>query len=737
VSGVVADSVTKEPLAGAEVRLLRAGRLLASATTGIRGGFTLTILGGSADEIEARRIGFHPLSHRLAAGMCDTTVSLALGSVVLNLDTITVTAASPVGIDPKTGNTVFQQDTYHGSPPTTTSEIVQQAVAGAARAPTGEVHIRGQHGEYTYYVDGVPVPPGISGSLSELFSPAIVDRAEFETGGWDAEYGNRNTAVIKVDTRIPPGGLGLQGSLDAGAFGTSGEGLLATGNVGRFGVVLSGARRVTDMWHDPVMPGPGGEPLNFHNAGSDLYGFGKLRYTAGARDLLTLDVNLSRTSFEVPFDSTGGVRLNDHQQERNGFGTVSWRHAFGQTLSEGELFVALYHRASGLTYTPGLGEAPEFLFYPDTVRYNVSEERSGRTTGVKADALLPATGKVQFRTGVDASLVRGHEHFATEDAQGDPGPSVDSPVRGGDLGAYAEASWRPSPLWELRPGLRYDVHSAPLAGDATQLSPRFRLSLFPSPQASVWLYYGRLFVPSPVEDFHVLASAGQGGAVGLPTYPERDHFVEAGTALRLPRAGITIKLEAYHKWSTPAIDDNTLPGTALTATVNVARVRITGIESVLEIRPAGPIGGYLNVALSHAYAHGPITGGFSPTAYPSGWYDLDHDQRLSIVGNLSYTVPRWFGSITGIFGSGLTNGHPDAAPTGLGLFDFNAAVKVPPNFIVNAALGANLRLLGSALRPQVFIDNLFNLHYVLKGAFTSGPALGRPRTFSVQVSIGR
>ncbi len=106
-------------------------------------------------------------------------------------------------VDTRTGDQVFKQDEFQGSPTLTTSQIVQQAIAGAARAPTGEVHIRGQHAEYTYYIDGVPVPPGISGSLNELFDPTIADQINFQTGSWDAEYGGRNVAVINVTTRIP------------------------------------------------------------------------------------------------------------------------------------------------------------------------------------------------------------------------------------------------------------------------------------------------------------------------------------------------------------------------------------------------------------------------------------------------------------------------------------------------------------------------------------------------------
>jgi len=54
-----------------------------------------------------------------------------------------------------------------------------------------------------YYVDGVPVPPGISGSLNELFDPSIVNQIDFQTGGWDAEYGLRNAAIVQCHDPDP------------------------------------------------------------------------------------------------------------------------------------------------------------------------------------------------------------------------------------------------------------------------------------------------------------------------------------------------------------------------------------------------------------------------------------------------------------------------------------------------------------------------------------------------------
>ena len=195
------------------------------------------------------------------------------------------------------------------------------------------------------------------------------------------------------------------------------------------------------------------------------------------------------------------------------------------------------------------------------------------------------------------------------------------------------------------------------------------------------------------------------------------------------------KLVAYYRDNSPAVDDNTLPGTALVATVNVARVHVTGIESVLEFHPDGAISGYINAALNHATAHGPVTGGFFPTPYPTGWFDQDHDQRLSIVASGNYS-PRWgYVNLAGIFGSGLTNGNPAAAPNQTGLFDFNPRIKVAPSLVFNAGVGVRWTFGDMTMRPELSVDNVFDHRYILKGAFTSGPSIGRPRSINVRFTL--
>jgi carboxypeptidase family protein len=740
LSGTVRDSASGQALAGSDVIVSQGGRIVVRSQTDASGRFRIHNLPDGAYEVEVRLVGFRPATSQVTIGGSgqDTDVSVGLVPSVAQLQELETTAPVPVAVDTRTGNQIFKQDNYHGAPTQTTSQIVQQSIAGAARAPTGEVHIRGQHAEYTYYIDGVPVPAGISGSLNELFNPDVVNQISFQTGSWDAEYGNKNAAIVDVNTRVPAGGLRGDASTYGGSFAGNGQTIDASQNIGKWGWFVSGTRQATNMRREPVVfDTVTNDPVNFHNHGEDLFTFGKLQYLPSTNDVVNLNLNWSRTRFEVPFDSTGGAFSDDHQQDINSFANLGWRHQFsGSSSGSGsELFVAAFHRRGSLKYTPGVNDIASFTFFPDTTPFNLTEHRNFNTTGLKADYLYRFSEHLQFKVGGLASFTRGHEDFTALDQAGAPGPASNSGLKGSDEWGYAQTVIAPSEHWELRTGIRYDNHEAPFAGSQGQVSPRVKLSFFPDAQTTIWAYYGRLFVPTNVEDLRAITSVAQGGVVAEPTLPERDHFFELGIVHRFP-VGVVARLSAYHKRSSPGIDDNTVPGSAITTSVNIDQVWIDGVETVLEIRPTGRLSGYLNFALNHAYGIGPITGGFFPADNPPGYFDLDHDQRISALATVNYADRRLFLSVTGSYGSGLTNGEDPDSTFGRGLFDFNRSIKVDPNFDLSASGGYAFAFSGVYLRPEVYVDNLLNHKYLLKGAFFSGASVGRPRTVLVRLNLG-
>ena len=741
VGGSVVDSTSGTPLSGGEVRLTRAGSTVAVATTDAFGRYVIHNLSAGGYTIEVRYLGYRAVSRDVTVGPGDETAAadFRLVPLPLNLSAVEVRAAVPLAVDTRTGNQVFKQNDYHGAPTNTTSQILQQSIAGSVRAPTGEVHIRGQHAEYTYYVDGVPVPAGISGSLNELFDPEVVNQIDFQTGGWDAEYGNKNTAIVNVNTRIPTGGFHLDASGYGGSFHANGQALNASTNAGKWGFFFSGARQETEMRREPVVFDTlRNTAENFHNDGTDLFGFAKVQYVPSDRDVVNLDLNRSRTRFAVPFDSVEGI-IDDHQQDVNGFVNLGWRHRFAEGASgsgrSSELFTGAFFRDGSLLYTPGLTDSATFAFSPDTTHYILAEDRNFHSAGVKVDYTLRPHHGLEFKTGVLASFTGGHENFSTLTKAGSPGPASNSDLKGSDVGVYAQTAIAPSDKWELRTGVRFDNHNAPFAGNQHQVSPRVKLSFFPNPANTFWVYYGRLFVPTNVEDLRAITSVADSGVVTAPTLPERDNFYEVGYVHRFP-FGVVTKLSGYYKRSAPGIDDNTVPGSAIVTSVNIANIWVRGIEGVVEVRPPGPVSGYVNLALNHAYGIGPITGGFFPVEPPSGYFDLDHDQRLSGVASVVYSQRGFYASATGIYGSGLINANPPDSTYGTGLFDFNKANHVSPNFILNASAGYTWAVGNVVIRPQLYVDNVFDHKYLLKGAFFSGASVGRPRSVQLRVNIG-
>jgi len=755
LTGSVTDSSNGQPLQSAQVAVKnQTGAIIRATTTDAFGRFTAHNLPTGTYSVVVHLVGYRPITRRLAVGANATSQSqmnFAMEPVTLSLEAMQVTASVPITVDTHTGDQLFQETEFHGAPTVTTSQILQQSIVGAAKAPTGEVHVRGQHAEYTYYIDGVPVPAGISGSLNELFDPEVVNQISFQTGGWDAEYGNKNAAIVNVTTKIPSGGFHASASSFVGTFDHSatvgptsfnGQTVGVSGNNGPWGLYIAGSRQFSDMRREPVVfDTSGNRIINFHNSGNDEYGFGKLQYTSGTSDLVALEANLGRTRFAVPFDSTGGIIQDDHQRDINSFVNLGWRHQFGAKTSgagSSEFFTGLFYRHGSLDYNPSREDQPQFVFFPDTTPRNLSEHRNFNAYGIKADYTTRPADGLEFKVGTSSSVTRGHEDFTTFAASGAPGPSSNSDLTGSDVGVYAQTVYSPSEQVEIRTGVRYDSHAAPFAGNQNQVSPRIRLNYYPSTLTTLYAYYGRLFVPTNVEDLRAITSAAQAGEATQPTLPERDNFYEAGLIQRLPNAALNFKFSAYHKESSPGIDDNTVPGSAIVTSVNIATVKITGLEAVLEYRPEGPFSAYTNAALAHAYGHGPITGGFFPTDTPEGFFDLDHDQRLSIVGSGTYAPGRFFLSGTVTYGSGLTNGVDPAdcnCSYGTGLFDFNRGIKVASSTVIDASVGYTITAGRGVFQPSLFVDNILNTKYLLKGAFFSGPSVGRPRSIQARLKV--
>lgn len=597
------------------------------------------------------------------------------------------------------------------------SHLITSTVAGAASAPSGEFHIRGSHGQYTYYLDGAPLPESVSGSFSDLIDPKNIETLRVLTGGFPAQYGDNLAAVFDVTARAGQPGRprGFAEQLLSG-YRTSQSTLQFGGGAPHFQYYLSGVRNFTNRRLDPVTQDP------LHDAGSDSVVFGKFDYEAGTNDRIILDTARTDAYLQLPNEEQQQAIGRDVTQREDGdFANLIWRHTQGLN----GLTLALYSHQSRLRYTGDpthdLADASAASAdggTPANLPSSAFEDRDANYIGLRTDAATRVAARHKIGYGFDISTITGTEHFtllnAVDNGDGTTGVQTiqdEHALSGGDRSAYLQDDWTPG-RFLVNYGVRYDLHKTDTT--TSQLSPRLNLTYTLNGRDKVHAYYDRLFQPAPIEDIRRLDP----NAVAFK--PERDNFYEVGYTHE--NGGITTSLSGYYKTVQDVIDENIIAGTQIREPFNVQKGYVRGIELAVDGSLTRDLSFYANYARSWARAAGDFSGGLSSTgAPPPGYFYEDHDQTHTASVGLAYQKRGQTVSLDGEYGSGFPYGQSEA-----GLPNF---YRVPAHFIFNLELGAQIgrgRLALSAL-------NVLNHGYVIKQASPfSDREWGQGRTLGVK-----
>ncbi|MFZ1979311.1 MAG: TonB-dependent receptor, partial [Bacteroidota bacterium] len=730
----VSDSSGNTPIELARVVLKRNGKFISEEVTSPAGQARFRDIAPGSYAVQAWFVGYKTFTDTIVIDNDHSTYQIFLrsqGNSEKDVEVVGMRELAVSSINLNTGNQVFESETFHPTPTAQMTNLVQENILGAARAPTGEVHIRGQHGEFTYYVDGLPVPLGVFGGLNDVVDQKVIDRATFITGGFSAEYGGQNAAIIDLQNRVPTGAFHLDASTYVGSYlvsdpseeservgpfralNSDGQALSMSDHVGNLGFFISGSRQETDRRIDQPV-----EQL-FHDHGQDYFLYGKADYILSDVDYITTNLNFGRTNTQIPFDSVEQI-ANDMQTTTNSFQTLSYYRTLNADADrESNFFAGVYAREGGLIYSPGSNDPALSQFVGDTNRYLIGENRSFTTLGIRSTFDKRISHEFMYKAGFNFSATTGVENFTSHDSAGNTGPSLVTDFSGSDFGLFLQAEWHPMEWTSFELGTRYDQHIAPDMPLQSQISPRIRWNFLMDEDNTAYLYYGRMFMPTNIEGLKSIAVNFNGSNVALvPTLAERDDFYEA-VYTHLFVFGLRSKADVFYKYATPGVDDQTIGSSAIKTPVNIAQVRTTGIELGLSYSdPVIPFSGYMNTSIIHAYGTGLISGGFLPLDSDGPATDLDHDQRLSIVTGLNYQPQDWFANLVAIYGSGLTNGN--AISFGTGLFDFNQAAHTTPSWIFNIGGGYTFHLTGGAtLEPSIYVTNLLDHEHLIKGAYFS------------------
>ncbi|MEI8135003.1 MAG: carboxypeptidase-like regulatory domain-containing protein [bacterium] len=751
-SVLVLDSNQNSPLQLARVSLRRGKNLIIGKVTDQSGRAVFTDVQSGGYTLVVRLVGYDDVTDSVYIDALHNSITILLSEVKheeltvgADLDELKITS-----VDLKTGNQTFEAEGYHASPNQKMVTLLQQNVLGAVKAPTGEVHIRGQHAEYSYYVDGIQIPPGVFGGFNEVVDDQVIVSASFLTGGLPAEYGGQSAAAVVLQNKVPTGHLHLNFETYAGSFlgrdntsqnnsllsasplkpiNMNGQAISISDHIANFGFFIAGDRAETDRRIDPPLP------IIDHNHGFDYFGFAKLDYLIGENDYITSNIDWSKTITQIPFNALVDGNSDDNQQSHNSYQTLSFFHTISRaTDAESDLFVGASLREGSLLFSPGSVDVHSVYFLSDSTKgFILNEDRSYTTAALYSKLNIRFSHQLLFCSGINISNSTGNGHFVATDTMGNIGQDIKTNFSGTDFGAFAQCEYHPAEWTKFDFGFRYDQQIAPNRPIERAISPRLRWNIYFDEATTMYLSYGKYFITPNIEEIRSITSLVSSNTI--PTVAERDGAFEIGF-LHSFDFGLRGKVDFFKKISLPGVDDQTIGATSIETEVNIASVKTTGIEAGLSYSLIGvPINAYLNTSIVHAYGSGAITGGFLPIQSAGDVTDLDHDERISLSSAINYIPQDWFFNLSFSYGSGLTNGNSDVK-YGSSLFDLNQAAHTTPAWIINFSAGHTFTLSGgTTIAPSFYINNIFNHNHLLKGAFFSGASWEEPRNIVFMLTV--
>ncbi|PTU33050.1 TonB-dependent receptor [Stenotrophobium rhamnosiphilum] len=742
VEGHLRDSAGS-PFAKAEVRLLDSdGTLIGSTIADDKGHFHFHGLKAGSYHIVLSRSGYVD---------SDTVVVVTAGQethtdvqLVAKLTTVTVTAErlehARNSLSPSTGSSqyVFDQTTIANLPQgknTPMNQLLLQA-PGVANDSFGQLHVRGDHADLQYRINGIIIPEGISG-FGQALDTRFANQVSLLTGALPAQYGYRTAGIVNITTpnTFDGGSVSVYGgshgtfnpSIEYGTTTKDGVSMYGTG---QFLNSLVGVEAPTDSYHpihDQTQQGKGFGYLSFYPAEdmkvSVLAGtsFGKYQIPNNPGQSPDADFCAQLGGSSCGFDSSN---LNDRQYERNTYGLVALQGQSGTRLT---YQVAAFSRISSVEFSPDTeGELAFNGVAADIYRRST-------TAGLQSDIGYRISDDHTLRGGVffsnENDVSNNTSQVFTTDAGGNvnggPVTIIDNNPKSGNhlFGVYAQDEWDITDDLTLNYGLRYDKLNAYI--NASQLSPRFGMIWNASTATVVHAGYSRYFTPPPnelisnatISKFDNTTNAQSGP--NDPVQAERTHYFDIGATHQFT-PNLNIGVDSYYKIIHGLLDEGQFGSALIYTPFNYAKGRIYGIEMTTSYRD-GAFSAYNNMALSRAQGQGIDSAQFNidpaALAYTQSHYIyLDHDQRFSGSAGVSYVYENTTYSLTDLYASGLrTDGA--TVPNGDRLPFYNQLDASAQRSVITPGLGKiDLRLA---------VINLLDRQYEIRDG--EGVGVGAPQ----------
>jgi outer membrane receptor protein involved in Fe transport len=430
---------------------------------------------------------------------------------------------------------------------------------GVVQDSYGQFHVRAEHAEIQYRLNGVIIPEGIA-VFGQTLNPRLANSVELIDGALPAEYGLRTAGIIDIQTKS---GLFDNGG-DASVYGGSHSEIEPSfdygGSTGNLNYFISGDYTTNTLG----IESPDGSSDPVHDRTKQWHGFAFLQDILDNQSSVTAMFGTSNEMFQIPntpglqpaglggvvglgpcgdgsgFFSPGAppapncgagntevlqdhgqyafpsADLNEQQREITHFGVLSYLLAAGPL----DFQASVFGRYSSLYFTPD--PVGDILFtgiaqtaYKRDVAYGTQIEGAyhlGDTHTIRAGFIYQADDLLS-RTSSSVFTLAGDQSGAPGNANCPPSPGnpdlscqiTDTPTVIPDNGTkhawsyslYLQDEWKILEDVTVNYGVRWDQFGAFTSAD--QLSPRINAVWKPWPDTTVHLGYSRYFTPPPIE----------------------------------------------------------------------------------------------------------------------------------------------------------------------------------------------------------------------------------------------
>jgi outer membrane receptor for ferrienterochelin and colicins len=179
-----------------------------------------------------------------------TTIETQTGASTYTIDSEAI-AAMPGGANAQLNQVLLQAP-----------DVVQDSF--------GQIHVRADHNDLQYRLNGIILPEGIS-VFSQTLSPWLISSLKLITGALPAEYGLRTAGIIDLSTNsglLQPGG---QVSLYGGSHSTFQPSAEFGGSTGQYTYYVSGDYKQDNLGIES--PNGSSNPIHDHTTQGHLFSY--------------------------------------------------------------------------------------------------------------------------------------------------------------------------------------------------------------------------------------------------------------------------------------------------------------------------------------------------------------------------------------------------------------------------------------------------------------------------------